>query len=154
MSSSQYQHFSYQQIAKTAAAAALLGGGFLALSSMTFVATVIGLAAATPLLVIFSPVIVPAAVTLFLIVSGLVVSGVCGAAAAVVFYWMYCYAGGKRRIIGADRIEYAKEKLANAAHEMKERIASGLGSPAAQDLPPPVAGGGRENNVNRDISVD
>nr|GMD96077.1 ethylene-responsive transcription factor 2-like [Ipomoea batatas] len=90
MSSPQYQ----QNIAP--AAVTLLGGGLLVLAGLTFVGTVICLAAATPLLVVFSPVVVPAAVALFLMVSGLVVSGVCGAAAAGMFYWVYFYAGGGR----------------------------------------------------------
>nr|GLL48627.1 oleosin 1-like [Ipomoea trifida] len=148
MSSPKYQ----QNIAP--AAVTLLGGGLLALAGLTFVGTVIGLAAATPLLVVFSPVVVPAAVALFFMVSGLVVSGLCGATAAGMFYWVYCYAGVRGvRIIGAER---AKEKLANAAHEMKQRIAvaTGLGSPAGEDLPPPVTSGGRENNLDRDIAVD
>ncbi|KAL0395023.1 UNVERIFIED_CONTAM: Oleosin [Sesamum latifolium] len=92
----------------------------MVLSGLTLAATVIGLVLATPLLVIFSPVLVPAAITLFLILAGFVVSGGFGAVASFVFYWMYKYATGKHPI-GADQLDRAREKLAHAAHDVKER---------------------------------
>ncbi|RAL54705.1 hypothetical protein DM860_001833 [Cuscuta australis] len=86
---------SYQTIAKTTTAATL-GGVFLLLSGLTLAVTVVGLVAATPALVVFSPVIISAACALSLILSGLAVSGVCGTAASFLLYWMYCYAASRK----------------------------------------------------------
>ncbi|KAK4434877.1 Oleosin Bn-V [Sesamum alatum] len=66
----QKQQLSHQ-VAKTTTAVTL-GGSLMVLSGLTLAATVIGLVLATPLLVIFSPVLVPAAITLFLILAGFV----------------------------------------------------------------------------------
>ncbi|KAL0014379.1 hypothetical protein SO802_001448 [Lithocarpus litseifolius] len=59
---------------KVLAVLALLpvGGTLLALSGLTLLCSVIGLAVSTPLFIIFSPVLVPAA-----IVIGLAVTGIC-----------------------------------------------------------------------------
>lgn len=93
----------------------------MVLSGLTLAATVIGLVLATPLLVIFSPVLVPAAIALFLIFAGFLASGGFGASASFVFYWMYRYATGKHPI-GADELDRAREKLAHTAHDMKEKV--------------------------------
>ncbi|CAA6665579.1 unnamed protein product [Spirodela intermedia] len=55
-----------------------VGGVLLVLSGLTLTATVIALAAATPLLVIFSPVLVPAALVVALAVAGFLASGAFG----------------------------------------------------------------------------
>ncbi|KAE8697141.1 Oleosin 16.4 kDa [Hibiscus syriacus] len=55
-----------------------LGGTLLALSGLTLTGTVIGLTVATPLFVIFSPVLVPAAITITLAVIGFLSSGALG----------------------------------------------------------------------------
>ncbi|KVI02467.1 oleosin-like [Cynara cardunculus var. scolymus] len=55
-----------------------VGAIFLGLSGLTFVGTLIGLAVATPLFVIFSPVIVPAILTIGLAVTGFLTSGTFG----------------------------------------------------------------------------
>lgn len=83
------QQLSYQ-VAKTATAVTM-GGSLMLLSGLALTATIIGLVVATPLLVIFSPVLVPAAVTTFLILAGFLASGGLGATATFVFYWMYRY---------------------------------------------------------------
>ncbi|EYU19479.1 hypothetical protein ABFS82_01G102700 [Erythranthe guttata] len=108
-----------RQVAKTTTAVTL-GGSLMVLSGLTLAATVIGLVLATPLLVIFSPVLVPAAITLFLIFAGLATSGGFGATASFVFYWMYRYATGKHPI-GADQLDRAREKFSHAAHDVKEK---------------------------------
>ncbi|KAL3497557.1 hypothetical protein ACH5RR_040289 [Cinchona calisaya] len=105
------------QVARTTTAVTV-GGSLIVLSGLTLAATVIGLVLATPLLVIFSPVLVPAAITIFLIFAGFFTSGGLGAIASFVFYWMYRYATGKHPI-GADKIDFAKEKIARAAREMR-----------------------------------
>ncbi|XP_076948429.1 oleosin L-like [Bidens hawaiensis] len=74
-----------------AAIAVFVSGSLLILSGLTLVGIVIALVVATPLLVIFSPVLVPAVVTIFLLVTGFVTSGGFGLAAATVFAWIYRY---------------------------------------------------------------
>ncbi|CAL4928553.1 unnamed protein product [Urochloa decumbens] len=82
-----------QQSAATAAAKALAAGtaafSMLLLSGLALTGTVLALIVATPLLVIFSPVLVPAAITVALLTAGFVSSGGFGAAAVGVLAWMY-----------------------------------------------------------------
>ncbi|CAN4097796.1 unnamed protein product [Withania somnifera] len=113
------QHLS-RQVAKTTTAVTV-GGSLMVLSGLTLAATVIGLAIATPLLVIFSPVLVPAVITVGLILGGFLASGGFGATASFVFYWMYRY------------IDYARDKIAHAAHDVKEK-AEQLGHQAQQQV--------------------
>ncbi|GFQ06977.1 oleosin 16 kDa [Phtheirospermum japonicum] len=92
----------------------------MVLSGLTLAATIIGIVLSTPLLVIFSPVLVPAAITLFLIFAGFVTSSGFGATASFVFYWMYRYATGKHPI-GADQLDRARERITHAAYDVKEK---------------------------------
>ncbi|WMV33838.1 hypothetical protein MTR67_027223 [Solanum verrucosum] len=103
-----------------AATAVTAGGSLLLLSGLTLAATVIALTIATPVLVIFSPVIVPAVITLFLLFSGFLASGGFGVAAISVLSWIYRYVTGKRPP-GADQLEQARHKLAAKAGEMKDK---------------------------------
>ncbi|KZV53287.1 oleosin 1-like [Dorcoceras hygrometricum] len=108
-----------RQVAKTTTAVTL-GGSLMVLSGLTLAATVIALVLATPLLVIFSPVLVPAAITIFLILAGFVTSGGFGATASFLFYWMYKYVTGKHPV-GADQLDRARDKISHAAYDVKER---------------------------------
>ncbi|CAI0449679.1 unnamed protein product [Linum tenue] len=83
----QSQPRSYQVV--KAATAATAGGSMLVLSGLILAATVIVLTIATPLLVIFSPVLVPALVTVGLITTGFLASGGFGIAAITVLSWIY-----------------------------------------------------------------
>lgn len=65
------------------------GGSLLVLSGLTLAGTVIALAVATPLLIIFSPVLVPAVITVVLIITGFLASGGFGIAAITAFSWLY-----------------------------------------------------------------
>ncbi|XP_051143868.1 oleosin L-like [Andrographis paniculata] len=114
----QQQPVSHQVV--KAATAVTAGGSLLVLSGLTLAGTVIALTIATPLLVIFSPVLVPAAGALFLLCAGFVASGGFGAAAVGVMSWIYRYLTGKHPP-GADQLETARTKLATKAREMKER---------------------------------
>ncbi|CAI9774965.1 unnamed protein product [Fraxinus pennsylvanica] len=107
------------QIVK-AATAATAGGSLLVLSGLTLAGTVIALTLATPLLVIFSPVLVPAAITIFLLSSGFLASGGFGVAAVSVLSWIYRYVTGKHPP-GADQLDQARTKLATKAREMKDK---------------------------------
>ncbi|KAG8381575.1 hypothetical protein BUALT_Bualt06G0135800 [Buddleja alternifolia] len=112
----QQQQLSYK-VAK-AATAATAGGSLLVLSGLTLAGTVIALTIATPLLVIFSPVLVPAVITMFMIASGFMASGGFGVAAISVLSWIYRYVTGKHPM-GADQLDTARDKLASKAREMK-----------------------------------
>ncbi|KAL6538827.1 hypothetical protein OROMI_025153 [Orobanche minor] len=61
----------------------------MVISALTLVTTVIGHVIATLVLVIFSPVLEPAAITTFLLLAGLFISGGLGAIATSVLTWMY-----------------------------------------------------------------
>ncbi|KAI8030396.1 Oleosin 1 [Camellia lanceoleosa] len=103
-----------------AATAITAGGSLLVLSGLTLAGTVIALALATPLLVIFSPVLVPAAITECLLIMGFLASGGFGVAGISVLSWIYRYVTGKHPP-GADQLDQARTKLASKAREMKDR---------------------------------
>ncbi|KAL3647531.1 Oleosin 1-like [Castilleja foliolosa] len=103
-----------------AATAATAGGSLLVLSGLTLAGTVIALTIATPLLVIFSPVLVPAVITMFMLGTGFLASGGFGVAALSVLSWMYRYMTGKHPM-GADQLDTARMKLGSKAREMKEK---------------------------------
>ncbi|KAK8945155.1 hypothetical protein KSP39_PZI008025 [Platanthera zijinensis] len=102
-----------------AVTAATAGGSLLLLSGLILTGTVIGLTVATPLLVIFSPVLVPAGIAVALLVAGFVTSGGFGVAALSVLSWMYRYTTGKRPM-GADGIDQARAKISSKARELKD----------------------------------
>ncbi|KAE8735244.1 Oleosin Bn-III [Hibiscus syriacus] len=100
--------------------ASTLGVTLLFLSGLTLTGTVIALIMATPLLVIFSPVLVPAGMTVFLVISGFLFSGGCAVAAITALSWMYYYVQGKHPL-GADQLDYARNKLASTARDMTQK---------------------------------
>ncbi|XP_057778530.1 oleosin L-like [Salvia miltiorrhiza] len=119
------QHLQHQaprshQMVK-AATAVTAGGSLLVLSGLTLASTVIALTIATPLLVIFSPVLVPATLALFVLAGGFLASGGFGVAALSVLSWIYKYMTGKHPP-GADQLDTARTKLASKARDMKDRV--------------------------------
>ncbi|RWR84104.1 hypothetical protein CKAN_01289100 [Cinnamomum micranthum f. kanehirae] len=82
------------QVVKAATACAI-AGTLLVLSDLTLMGTVIGVTIVSPLLVIFSPLLVPAAIVVFLLVAGLTLSWGIGAAAASVMSGLYKCVKGK-----------------------------------------------------------
>lgn len=72
-----------------AATAVTAGGSLLVLSGLTLAGTVIALTIATPLFVIFSPVLVPAVIAVALLITGFLASGGFGVAAITVLSWIY-----------------------------------------------------------------
>nr|ABQ57397.1 oleosin L-isoform [Ficus pumila var. awkeotsang] len=115
----QQQHPRSHQVVK-AATAVTAGGSLLVLSALILAGTVIALTIATPLFVIFSPVLVPAVITLGLIIIGFLASGGFGVAALTVLSWIYRYVTGKHPP-GADQLDQARHKLASKAREMKDK---------------------------------
>ncbi|KAK9063278.1 hypothetical protein SSX86_017148 [Deinandra increscens subsp. villosa] len=111
-----------------AATAVTAGGSLLVLSGLTLAGTVIALTIATPLLVIFSPILVPAVITLFLLATGFLTSGGFGVAAVTVLSWIYRYATGGHPM-GADSLDQARDRLGHKARDLKGRAehATGMG---------------------------
>ncbi|CAN8302291.1 unnamed protein product [Cochlearia groenlandica] len=103
-------HPKARQMVKTATAVAA-GGSLLVLSGLTLAGTVIALAVATPLLIIFSPVLVPAVITVVLIITGFLASGGFGIASITAFSWLYRYVSGSDQ-----KIENARMKVGNRGH--------------------------------------
>ncbi|KAK6929156.1 Oleosin [Dillenia turbinata] len=114
------QHTQSYQLVK-AATAATAGCSLLVVARLTTVAaTVIGLTITTPLLVIFSLVLVPAVTVVFLLLSGFLAARGFGVKAVTVLSWTYRYVTGKHPP-GADRIDEVRQKTASKAREIKEK---------------------------------
>ncbi|KAF6160888.1 hypothetical protein GIB67_041942 [Kingdonia uniflora] len=95
------------------------GAILLVLTGLTVTTTILGLIFFTPLIIISSPVWVPVGTVLFVMVAGfLSVSGLCVAALASMS-WMYKYFKGKHPV-GADRVDYARSRIADTASHMKD----------------------------------
>ncbi|KAK9102263.1 hypothetical protein Sjap_019517 [Stephania japonica] len=103
-----------------ALAAAVIGAALLVVSGLTLTTTVICLVVATPLLVIFSPVLVPGGLVMFFATTGFLFAGVFAVAALSALSWIYEYVTG-RHPPGSDQLDYARTKMANKAKEMRER---------------------------------
>ncbi|XP_047331619.1 oleosin L-like [Impatiens glandulifera] len=108
-----------KQILKVVASI-VAGGSFLLISAFIMIGTILAITLATPLAVIFSPVLVPATITAFLIIAGFLGSGGFGIAALTVLTWIYRYITGKHPL-GSKQLEYARMRLAGKAHEIKGR---------------------------------
>ena len=111
-------------VAKGAAAAAA-AGAMLALAGLTATGTALALIVATPLLVLFSPVLVPAAFAASLLAAGLASSGALGAAAVGVLAWMYRYLqspSGEHAPAGAGKVEHARALLDAKAHDVGDWV--------------------------------
>ncbi|KAL7614869.1 oleosin L [Lactuca sativa] len=128
------QHYRQQQQSDSpwanqavkAVTAATAGGSLLVLAGLTLAGTVIALTVATPLLVIFSPVLVPAMITVFLLATGFLTSGGFGIAAATVLSWMYKYVTGEHPT-GADSLDQAAHKLGSKGREIRDRVEHAAG---------------------------
>ncbi|KAL8118384.1 oleosin H2-like [Apium graveolens] len=89
-----------------------LGGLLLLISGIILTGTIIGLAVATPLFVIFSPVLVPAVLALGLAVTGFLTSGAFGITALSSLAWLVKYF---RQGQGYDAAEMAKQRAQGMA---------------------------------------
>lgn len=99
--------------------AATFGLSLLLFSGLALTATVIALIIATPLFVLFSPILVPASLALFFLASGLLFAGGCGLAGIAAFSWIYNYVAGKHPM-GSDKLDYAGAVIADKARNLKE----------------------------------
>ncbi|KAL6006033.1 hypothetical protein ACLOJK_040078 [Asimina triloba] len=101
-------------------AAATIGAVLLIFSGIALTGTIISLVVATPLLLLFSPILVPAEILIFLVVSGFIFSGAFGVAAVSALSWIYNYVAGSHPP-GSDQVDYARMRLPNKARDVKER---------------------------------
>lgn len=100
--------------------ATTLSAMLLFLSGLTLTWTVIALIMATPIMVLFSPVLVPSAIVIFLVITGFLFSGGCGVAAITALSWIYNYVQGKHPL-GADKLDYARDMLASMTRGVMEK---------------------------------
>ncbi|XP_012857791.1 PREDICTED: oleosin 16 kDa [Erythranthe guttata] len=101
--------------------AALIGGSLLGLAGLTLTGTMIALFIATPILVLFSPIIVPSIVALSLVTTGFMFSGGCLAATLAAVAWTYHYFTGKHLTV-AEQLHCLKVKIGGRARDVKERV--------------------------------
>ncbi|CAI9111480.1 OLC1v1011708C1 [Oldenlandia corymbosa var. corymbosa] len=88
-----------------------VGGSLLALAGLTLAGSLIGLALTTPLFIICSPVLVPAAVLLGLAVTGILSSGAFGLTGLSSLSWVLSYF--RQRV--PESMDYAKRSLQDTA---------------------------------------
>ncbi|CAD5170995.1 unnamed protein product [Musa acuminata subsp. malaccensis] len=116
-----YRQGDQQQVVVKAVIAAVAGMSLLVLSGLTLAWTVIALAVATPLLMIFSPVLVPAAIVVLLLAAGFLASGGLGVAALAVLWWMYKDLTGKQPP-GVELLEQVRQRLVSKARDIRESL--------------------------------
>nr|AWA46068.1 high MW oleosin isoform 1 [Canarium ovatum] len=97
-----------------------VGGTLLLLAGLTFAGSVIGLLVTTPLFVLFSPVLVPAAITIGLAVTGFFASGAFGLTGLTSFSWVL---NSFRETTGSvpEMADQAKRKMADMAGFMGQK---------------------------------
>lgn len=97
-----------------------LGGFLLTLAGLSLTASVIGLVLATPVFLLFSPVLVPAALLMGLAVTGFLTSGALGLGG---FSSLTCLANIVRGLFQRtpDYMEQAKRRMAEAAAQAGQK---------------------------------
>lgn len=108
-----------QQMMKLIGAIAV-GGTLMVLAGLTFAGTVVTLVCATPVLVFFSPILIPIGIVLFLTMAGFLSAGGFGVAALSALSWIYNYIMGKHPP-GSDQVDYARQRIASKARDVKDR---------------------------------
>ncbi|KAI4336201.1 hypothetical protein L6164_014756 [Bauhinia variegata] len=96
------------------------GATLLILAGLTLAGTGIGLAVTTPLFIIFSPVLLPAALLIALAVTGFLTSGAFGITAVSAFAWLANYVRGSPI---PDQLEYLKRRAEETAEHVAQRAA-------------------------------
>lgn len=94
-----------------------VGGTLLALSGVTLAGTVLGLAVTTPLFVIFSPVLVPAALTIGLAVTAFLTSGAFGLTGLSSLSWFLNFFRQATGATGSvqEQLDRAKKRMMDVA---------------------------------------
>ncbi|KAF3444613.1 hypothetical protein FNV43_RR14305 [Rhamnella rubrinervis] len=94
-----------------------VGGTLLALAGVTLTGTIIGLAVTTPLFIIFSPVLVPAVITIGLAVTGFLTSGAFGLTGLSSLSWFLNYFRQATGATGSaqEQLDRAKKRMLDMA---------------------------------------
>ncbi|KAJ0985713.1 hypothetical protein J5N97_004069 [Dioscorea zingiberensis] len=95
------------------------GGILLMLSGLTITGLVMGLIFFAPLILVTSPLWVPAAVVFFLGAAAVLSTCGFGVAVLAVVTWLYRYFTG-RHPLGSDRVDYARSRIADTATHVKD----------------------------------
>ncbi|XP_075499659.1 oleosin H1-like [Primulina tabacum] len=93
-------------------------GTLLCLAGITLVGTLIGLAVATPLLVIFSPILVPAVILIGGATTAFLTSGAFGLTGLSSLSWVL---SSFRQSTGKEPLEYAKQRMQEATIQVGEK---------------------------------
>ncbi|CAN1291544.1 Oleosin H2 [Linum perenne] len=101
-----------------------LGGFLLLLAGITLAGTLAGLAVTTPVFVICSPVIVPAALVIGMAVMGFLTSGAFGITALSSLSWMANYIRRMTGMTGSatHQLDYAKRRAQDAAGQVGQKV--------------------------------
>nr|UTD45095.1 oleosin [Brassica juncea] len=118
-----------------------IGGSQLAIAGLLLAGSVIGLMISIPLFLLFSPVIVPAAVTIGLAATGFLASGMFGLTGVSSVSWVMNYLRGTRKSSVPEQLEYAKKRMADAVgyagqkgKEMGQHVQNKAHEPNQYDL--------------------
>ncbi|XP_010906082.1 oleosin 18 kDa [Elaeis guineensis] len=97
-----------------------IGGLLLILSGVTLTASVIGLAVAAPLFLLFSPVLVPAAIAIGLAVTGFLTSGAFGLTG---LSSLSCFMEEARRLASkaSEQLEQVRQRMTEAGGHVGQR---------------------------------
>lgn len=95
-----------------------VGGSLLGLAGLTLVGTLIGLAVATPIFLICSPVLVPAVILLAGAVTGFLTSGAFGLTGLSSFSWLF---NSFRQATGQEPLEYARQRVQEGIIQVGEK---------------------------------
>ena len=101
-----------------------LGGGLLALAGLTLAGSLIGLAVLTPLFLLFSPVLVPAALLVALAVTGFLASGALGLTGLSSMGYLLNQARGMLQRT-PEQMEDTKRRVGEVGQRAKEAARSG-----------------------------
>ncbi|GER29504.1 oleosin [Striga asiatica] len=116
-------------------------GTLLALAGLTLAGSLVGLAVATPLFVIFSPVLVPAAILAAGAVTAVITSGAFGLTGLSSLSWVV---NSFRQATGKDPLDYAKQRVQEGTvyvGEKTKQVGETIKSKAAPET------GGREGGA-------
>ncbi|KAL3567842.1 hypothetical protein D5086_030493 [Populus alba] len=97
-----------------------VGGGLLALAGITLVGTLIGLTVTTPLFILFSPVLVPAALLIGFAVTSFSASGALGLTGFRSLSWVASYVQEATRTM-PESLDQAKRRMQDMAGYVGQR---------------------------------
>ncbi|KAG6683737.1 hypothetical protein I3842_12G028900 [Carya illinoinensis] len=96
-----------------------VAGFLLLMSSLTLAATLMGLAVSTPLFVMCSPILVPAAAVIGLVITGFLASGAFGITGISSLSWIANYL---RRARLPEQLEHTKRRAQETAGQMGQTV--------------------------------